>query len=98
MILVITVGAATWYLSYAIIELNGPWQILARIRAWAFKASGDNYGGSFAELINCIYCLSPWVAGVISLAVTQSVAEFVLTALGGATVAIFINIIHERLT
>lgn len=56
---------ATWRVSVALSEEEGPWETLARLRRWAGVRYGEEswpYGQNpLAEALICIWCLSPWV-------------------------------------
>ena len=48
---------ATWYISYILTAQNGPFSILAKIRAMPL----------FHNLLQCIYCTAPYVAAGVYL-------------------------------
>lgn len=55
----------TWRLTHLLAHEAGPWDIFGRLR----RAIGT---GFFAELVNCFYCLSLWIAAPLSFAVASS--------------------------
>ncbi len=46
---------AVWRVSYLLVSEAGPWNLLARIRQRAERAF-------HTDLVNCLYCLSVWIA------------------------------------
>ena len=70
---------ATWRMTHLLASEDGPFDGIARVRAW--------FGHSFlGKLMDCFYCLSLWVAAPAALAVTRSPYEWPLVwlALSGA--------------
>lgn len=65
-------GLATWRISSLVVNENGPWDILARFRDLAgvrYDQHSDRYGlNVFANLLVCVWCISPWIAGLVYLA------------------------------
>jgi hypothetical protein len=45
---------ATWRISHALASEKGPWGFLERLR------------GRFHGVLDCVYCASVWVAGVVT--------------------------------
>jgi hypothetical protein len=67
-----TVGVlAVWRITHLLHAEDGPWDVAARLRAWA--ASGF-WGG----LLGCFYCTSLWVAAPCALAVRAGWKERLL--------------------
>ncbi len=70
---------ATWRVTHLLAAEDGPFDVIARVRAWL----GHSFMG---KLMDCFYCLSLWVAAPAALAVTRSQREWPLVwlALSGA--------------
>lgn len=60
----IIAGLATWRLSSLLVHEDGPWDIMLRLRHWA-RADGDEVSGVIALALQCIWCVSVWVAPVM---------------------------------
>ncbi|CUQ66558.1 conserved protein of unknown function [Candidatus Nitrospira inopinata] len=78
---------AVWRVTHLFSAEDGPWQLLARLRRWAGE-------GLLAELLDCFYCLSLWIAMPIAWLIGEEWKEQVLLWLsfsGGA-------ILLERVT
>lgn len=70
---------ATWRVTHLLAAEDGPFDAIARVRAW--------FGHSFpGKLMDCFYCLSLWIAAPTALAVTRRPGEWPLVwlALSGA--------------
>jgi hypothetical protein len=75
------VGAlAVWRISHLLSAETGPWQILDRLRR--------RMSGMLAELVNCIYCTSVWIAAPFAFLIGVSWKERLLLwpALSGAAI------------
>jgi uncharacterized protein DUF1360 len=70
---------ATWRVTHLLVEEDGPWDAVVRIRA----ALGS---GQLGAVMDCFYCLSIWVAVPASLAVARRPRDVPLAwlALSGA--------------
>ena len=70
---------ATWRVSHLLVNEDGPWEILARLRQWL----GASPAG---RLMDCFGCVSMWVAAPLSFFVFRRVPELILCwlALSGA--------------
>lgn len=70
---------ATWRLTHLLAKEDGPADIFFRLRQWV----GSDF---FGQVLDCFYCLSLWVAAPISVIITATITNFVLTwlALSGA--------------
>jgi predicted acyltransferase len=70
---------ASWRLAHLLACEDGPWDLLARLRA----AVGN---GVLGRLMDCFYCVSLWVAAPFGLLLGRSAQECVLAwlALSGA--------------
>ena len=98
MLLALILGSlATWRLTYMLQEETGPVAIFERLRAQVNKLKRTD--GGIWELMICFYCLSVWIAILLTaLFFVSYVAFFIVTGiLSMSAVAIFINQWHERL-
>lgn len=70
---------ASWRLAHLLAYEDGPWDLLARLRA----ALGNSVPG---RLMDCFYCISLWVAAPFGLLLGRSAQECALAwlALSGA--------------
>jgi Protein of unknown function (DUF1360) len=66
---------ATWRVGHLFAYEDGPWDLLARLRA----ALGPGFWG---KLMDCFYCLSLWVAALFAPAVSVRVPDVFLLWLG----------------
>jgi hypothetical protein len=69
---------ATWRVAHLLAFEDGPWALVARLRAAAGRLGG---------VLECFYCLSLWVAAPLALWVTASAIAWpcvVLALSGGA--------------
>ena len=78
---------ATWRLTHLLAEEDGPADLVLKARA---KLGRSRAG----ELMDCVYCLSIWIAAPISLGVTRRQSELPFTWLGLSAATCLI----ERLT
>ena len=72
---------ATWRVTHLVVEEDGPWDVLRRIR----RLLG---GAGAARLVNCFYCASVWIAVVVALLLARGWRELVIATAafsGGAT-------------
>ena len=70
---------ATWRVAHLVAEEDGPADVVVRLRSRA----GD---GQVGAAMDCLYCLSVWVAGPVAVAIAPRPRDRVLTwlALSGA--------------
>lgn len=70
---------ATWRVAHMLAHEDGPWDLVVRLRG----AVGN---GLWGRLLDCLYCVSPWIAAPIAFAVAGDAVEWVLAwlALSGA--------------
>jgi hypothetical protein len=78
---------ATWRLTHLLAEEDGPADLVLKARA----RLGRSRAG---ELMDCVYCLSIWIAAPISVGVTRRQSELPFTWLGLSAATCLI----ERLT
>ena len=78
---------ATWRLTHLVSSEDGPWEFFARLR----RLAGT---GIFAELLNCFYCLSFWIAAPLAVLLAHSWKERFLLWLALSAAAILL----ERVT
>jgi hypothetical protein len=55
---------AAWRVSHLVVEEDGPWDVVARLRERAGA-------GLLGRLMDCFYCVSLWVAAPLALAVSR---------------------------
>lgn len=62
----ILLGLATWRLTSLLVNEEGPWDMLARIRHWLgvrYDQQSNAYGlNMVARALTCVWCASMWVA------------------------------------
>jgi hypothetical protein len=89
MIEFIIIALASWYTAYTITKLSGPLNIFGVVRAWSRRKVVEGASvskGSFAEAIECIYCVAFWAgASLYALWFTPlQPIVYVLAIAGGA--------------
>jgi hypothetical protein len=62
---------ATWRATHLLAREDGPFNSVARLRAWLGA-------GVLGQLLDCVYCLSLWVAAPLSVVVTSSPFSWLL--------------------
>jgi hypothetical protein len=73
---------SVWRVTHLFAAEDGPWRVLAWFRRRAGK-------GSFAELLDCFYCLSLWIAAPVAWLIGEGWKERALLWLalsGGAII------------
>jgi hypothetical protein len=65
-------GLATWRISNLLVNEDGPWDLLARLR-WALGIRYDQtsrpYGTNvFSKLWTCLWCISPYIGVLLTFA------------------------------
>ena len=73
-----------WRLSHLLAAEDGPWRIFARLRLWAGS-------GALGDLMDCFYCLSLWVSGLIMFLFQDSWKERALLWLACSAGAILLD-------
>ena len=70
---------ATWRVAHMLAHEDGPWDLVLRLR----QAVGD---GPFGRVLDCLYCLSLWIAAPIAFTVADDPIGWVIAwlALSGA--------------
>ena len=88
---------ATWRVSYMLVNEDGPYAIVARLRQ-LLGVRYDEYSHAYGlsmpgKLLTCVYCTSVWVgiAYVIIYLVNSFMATVVALPLALSAVAIIIN-------
>lgn len=76
----VVAALATWRVTHLIAYEDGPWNVIAQVRARAGS-------GFWAKLMDCFYCLSFWVAAVAAVAIQPRIGEWPLVWLGLAGAA-----------
>lgn len=102
---ILIIGVAVWRLSYLLVEEEGPLGILSKFRTLIGVRYTTNlihsepYGTNvIAELFTCVFCLSLWIgAAAASLSVYSSVFEYITNAFAISAVAIFINVVFDKM-
>ena len=65
-------GLATWRISHLLVSEEGPWDFLSKFRHLAgvrYDEHSSPYSTNvFSELLTCIWCLSPWIGTILTLA------------------------------
>lgn len=87
---------ATWRLTSLFVHEYGPFRIFHKIREWAgiIHDTDSNVIGSddsfFAQLLECFWCTSIWVAAVLALLTTRdwSFLPFLILALSAGAIII----------
>lgn len=89
----IVIALAVWRFSYMLINEDGPFDILDRVRRLANRVD------TISALFACIYCMSIWIAAALLLLRTVSLTVFEIIVYIGALSAIAIAVQHtiERL-
>lgn len=80
---------ATWRVTYLVAREDGPFNLLARLRARLGS-------GFFGTLMDCFTCLSVWIAAPFALLLTRDPLEGVLMWLALSGAACLIERITER--
>ena len=72
----LTLCLFTWYTSYVLVKTSGPFDIFAKLRARV----------TFGGLLECIICLSVWIAalGYVLLQSPYAMIVYIGAAAGGA--------------
>jgi len=72
---------AVWRITHLLQAEDGPWEVVVRIR----RRAGSGFWG---KLLDCIYCLSIWVAFPVSIGLAQRWADIILLwpALSGGAI------------
>ena len=70
---------ATWRLTHLVVEEDGPFELIVRLRRWL----GDSQSG---RAMDCFYCSSLWLAAPMALLVSSDVQDWAVSwlALSGA--------------
>src|SRR5471030_1923236 len=70
---------ATWRLTHLVVEEDGPFDLIARVRGWL----GDSQTG---RAMDCFYCSSLWLAAPMALLVSGDFQDWAVSwlALSGA--------------
>jgi hypothetical protein len=81
---------AVWRLTHLLAAEDGPFHVIARVRAKA----GSGFWGS---LLDCFYCLSLWIAIPFALWMGASPGEKLLLWLALSAAAILLNRVADRI-
>jgi hypothetical protein len=77
-------GLATWRVAHLLAREDGPGAVLVRLR----RRLGDWWIG---QLLDCLYCLSLWVAAPVAFALAERPGDGVLLWLGLSGMAVLIE-------
>jgi type VI protein secretion system component VasK len=83
---VLLAALATWRVTHLLNAEDGPFDLFVRLRRWAGK-------GFFAELLDCFYCLSIWVAVPFAAWLGNTWGERLLLWLALSSAAILIQVL-----
>ena len=96
----IALALATWRVSAALTEEEGPFEVLAKMRHLAgvrYDEDSWSYGeNQLAEALTCVWCLSPWVGALwlaFWLTAKRKIAFYAALPFAFSAVAI---IVHGR--
>lgn len=93
MIELVIISLAAWYVAHVVTKESGPLNAFGRVRAWSRRAIKQGEGapqGSFAEALECIYCMAFWAGALLYAVWALTPAQplvYVLAIAGGALVA-----------
>ena len=95
MIYVLTIFA-TYRIAYMMTRESGPFGLAERLRTFIYERT--EVGSIWREGIDCIYCVSWWVAWpVAGILRPSNILEFVLFAQGLAGLAVLVYVVIEYL-
>lgn len=105
----VLIAVATWRVSYMLVLEDGPADIFLRLRGaigvdqYEDAATEDiskwPFWRSFlAGLFSCIYCMSIWIGTFFAIFYAPNIGAWVLYSLGASSAAIFINLVHEKMS
>jgi len=80
---------ATWRLCHLLAAEDGPGDVVLHLRRWA----GESWVG---RAMDCVYCLSLWVAAPLALIVAQDATDWLLCWLGTSGAACLLERWTER--
>jgi hypothetical protein len=84
-------GLAVWRIAHLAHAEDGPWKVVARIRARVA-------GGFLGSVMGCLYCLSLWIAALFAGLIAQSWREGVLVWPALSAMAILFESVMVRIT
>lgn len=101
-------GIATWRVAYMLVFEEGPGDIFKLLRTLVGVVDLDDgsreeeYGLTgikkfLAGIFSCIYCMSVWVGAFFAIFNSPSVFLFLVYTLLFSTMAIFINLVHDKM-
>jgi hypothetical protein len=71
----VVASLAVWRLTHLIVEEDGPWDIVVRVR----QRLGESF---FGQLMDCFYCTSVWVSVPFAFWVTGDALDRLVVWLG----------------
>ena len=75
---------SVWRVTHLLAAEDGPWQLMVRLRRHAGQ-------GFFAEVLDCFYCLSIWIAAPVAWLIGEGWRERVLLWLALSAGAILLE-------
>ena len=75
---------SVWRVTHLLAAEDGPWQVMVRLR----RQAGE---GFFAELLDCFYCLSIWIAAPVAWLIGEGWRERMLLWLALSAGAILLE-------
>lgn len=97
MLELVILGLATWRISSLLVNEDGPWDVLARLRdtlGVSYNEFSEPVGSNVvAELLTCVWCISPWIAGLVygSWLLTPATTLAISTILALSAIAIIVE-------
>ena len=94
-IMFVIISLAVWRISSLLAREDGPFDVLARIRAFVgveYDAESEMFGtNGFAKGLICVWCNSVWFSAVGAIFIADNVFEWFAYTLAISTVAIMVD-------
>lgn len=90
-------GLATWRISYLLVYEKGPWQLSRKLREWAgiqHNEDGDPIAipdSMPGAVFGCTWCMSVWVAMVVTVVMVPSLPMSVIQAVRLAAITMAVS-------
>lgn len=96
MLELVILGLATWRISSLLVNEDGPWDLLGRLRdtlGVSYNEFSEPEGSNvLSRMLTCVWCISPWVAGLVYLSwvwiPTTTLAITTVLALSGFAIIV----------